>query len=212
MESPLDIQKLNKNYNIDTTVEYAVRDFAKSDLAEMIGCCAFTPADGGFTLRFIDRTLNVTYPEGVVTYADDSAAVPDIVRILVLHHAVNAHRVPLSAHTISFKELPGGDIYIGPFTNRCIRYLCGVFGNNIAALKQAVARTEHREESFGDYSATIQVMPRVPVTLIVYEGDDEFPANANILFNGSAADLLPTEDYTQLSAFLIGALKKLAFA
>ena len=57
-----------------------------------------------------------------------------------------------------------------------------------------------------------QVLPKVPITLIVYEEDDEFPASGNVLFNAAAARFLHTEDYNQITAFLISSLKKIAFA
>lgn len=212
MEKPsFDILHQNKNYNIETTVKYAGESFAQADLAVMIRNGGLTAVDGGFTVRFIDSQLRVAHPSGAVTRVDNGAAVPDIVKILLLHYAVQAEDVPLAPTKISYKELPGGDIYIEPFTNRCLRPLAGIFGDDPALLQKAVAKTEYVTETYGDFSCTVQVLPKVPLTLIVYQGDDEFPANANILFNGAAASFLPTEDYTQLSSYLISTLKKIAF-
>lgn len=208
----INITEVNKNYNIEATVKYAVEEFAAKDLATMIKNCSFVATDDGFRVLFIDRVLRVSYPEGIVTYEDSGEAVFDIVRILVLHHAVHAEAVSLSGKKISYKELPGGQIYIDPFTNRCIRALAGIFGDNHEALKGAVEKTDHVEETYGDYSCTVRVLSKVPITLVVYAGDDEFPANANILFDEHAASFLPTEDYTQLSSFLISSLKRIAFA
>lgn len=207
-----ELQQKNNNYNIATTLTYARENFAAANLAEMIKNGCFTPHEKGFTLRFIDREFLVEYPLGIVTDLETGEAAADNVQVLILHHAVKAPSSPLLGNKISYKELPGGDIYIDPFTGRCIRPLIGIFASNLSALEKAVGYLDCQKESLGDLSYTIRVFPKVPITLIVYEADDEFPANGNILFDGAAAQNLTTEDYAVLCSVLIGRLKKLAFA
>ncbi len=198
--------------NIDVTAQYAVEAFAKENLEEMIACCGFTPEEGGFSVHFIDHDVMVQYPSGEVTLKETGEPVSVVEKILILHHAVYSEGGILVKDKISYKELPSGDIYIDPFTNRCIKALTGIFASNLELLKKAVAHTIHEDETYGDYSCTIQVLPKVPITLIVYEEDDEFPASGNVLFNAAAARFLHTEDYNQITAFLISSLKKIAFA
>lgn len=197
--------------NIDETARVAVEAFQKSDLDTMIENCGFIKTDDGFDVHFINRDIHVSYPEGTVTDKADGKEIDVIGKILILHHAVYSKGGGLVENLISYKELPSGDIYNTPFTNRCIRALAGIFAPNLDALKKAVEATEYKPERHGDFSCTIQVLPRIPITLIVYEEDDEFPADGNILFNGNAANHLHTEDYSQISAYLVSALKRIAF-
>lgn len=197
--------------NIDETIRVALKKFQECNLDAMIDHCGFTKAGDGFDVHFINRDLHVSYPAGKVTDKATDQEVDDVCKILVLHHAAYSKGGGLVENMISYKELPSGEIYIEPFTRRCINALVGIFATNLESLKKAVAETEHKIERHGDFSCTIQVLPKVPITLIVYEEDDEFPAAGNILFNGNAANHLHTEDYNQLSAYLVSALKKLAF-
>ena len=197
--------------NIAETVRVAVEKFQASDLDQMIENCGFTKAGDGFDVHFINRDLHVSYPAGEVTEVAGGKGVDDVAKILVLHHAAYSRGGGLTDKMVSYKELPGGDIYINPFTHRCIDALVGIFAKNLEALEKAVGATEHRLENHGDFSCTVQVLPMVPITLIVYEEDDEFPAAGNILFNGNAACHLHTEDYSQLSAYLISTLKRISF-
>lgn len=199
-------------YNINETVRVAVERFKSSDLDSMIENCGFTKSGNGFNVHFIQRDLHVSYPDGEVTDLSSGDKVDDICKVLVLHHAAYSKGGSLVDNMISYKELPSGEIYIKPFTNRCIKALVGIFASNLEALKKAVEATNYKLEHHGDFSCTIQVMPKVPITLIVYEADDEFPAEGNILFNGNAANHLHTEDYNQISAYLVSTLKKIAFA
>ena len=199
-------------YNINETVRVAVERFKASDLDTMIENCGFTKNGDGFDVHFIQRDLHVSYPDAEVTDIATGDKVDDICKVLVLHHAAYSKGGSLVDNMISYKELPSGEIYIKPFTNRCIKALVGIFASNLDALKKAVEATNYKLEHHGDFSCTIQVMPKVPITLIVYEADDEFPAEGNILFNGNAANHLHTEDYNQISAYLVSTLKKIAFA
>lgn len=198
--------------NIDETARVAVEAFQNADLDTMIDNCGFTKEGDGFDVHFINRDIHVSYPEAKVVDKATGEEIDVVGKILILHHAVYSKGGALVDHMISYKELPSGEIYNTPFTNRCIRALVGIFAPNLEILKKAVATTESRPERHGDYSCTIQVLPKIPVTLIVYEEDDEFPADGNILFNGNAANHLHTEDYTQISAYLVSALKRVAFS
>ena len=199
-------------YNMNETVRVAIERFQNSDLDTMIANCAFTKNGDGFDVHFINRDLHVSYPDAEVTEIATGKPVDDICKVLVLHHAAYSKGGGLVDNMISYKELPSGEIYIKPFTNRCVKALVGIFAANLPALDKAVEATKYKKERHGDFSCTIEVMPKVPITLIVYEEDDEFPADGNILFNGNAGNHLHTEDYSQLCAYLVSTLKKIAFA
>ena len=198
-------------YNINETARVALEKFKECKLDEMIENCGFTKAGDGFDVHFINRDLHVTYPDGVVTDKATGEEVDITCKVLVLHHAAWSKGGGMVDHLISYKELPSGGIYIKPFTNRNIKALIGIFASNLDALKKAVANTDHDILKQGDFSCTIRIMPKIPVTFIIYEEDEEFPAEANILFNGNAANHLHTEDYNQITAYLISSLKRMAF-
>ena len=46
----------------------------------------------------------------------------------------------------------------------------------------------------GDVSVVVQAFPRVVLELIIWAGDDEFPAEANILLDRSVPGYLSAED------------------
>jgi len=46
-------------------------------------------------------------------------------------------------------------------------------------------------------------LPNVPVRLILWAGDDEFPAAANILFDQNIGGILSPEDIAWLSGMLV---------
>ena len=52
------------------------------------------------------------------------------------------------------------------------------------------------------------LFPKVPVTVIVWQGDDEVPPACTLLFDRSIGEIFPTEDVAIAGAFLVEKLIK----
>ncbi|HEX76216.1 MAG TPA: DUF3786 domain-containing protein, partial [Dehalococcoidia bacterium] len=65
------------------------------------------------------------------------------------------------------------------------------------------AKLGGRESDYGDVSVTINAFDHVPITLVLWRGDEELAPNGNILFDASISDYLPTEDVTVLTETLV---------
>jgi len=50
----------------------------------------------------------------------------------------------------------------------------------------------------GDMGLKISVFPKVPLTLILWSGDEDFPPDLNILFDATIKEFLSTEDVAVL--------------
>jgi hypothetical protein len=55
-----------------------------------------------------------------------------------------------------------------------------------------------------------QVLPRIEVQLVLWQGDDEFPPEGSVLFDASIQHRLPTEDIAVLSGMLVYKLMGIA--
>ena len=82
-----------------------------------------------------------------------------------------------------------------------------VFGQDPEALKTAV---DPREEGpgTGDVGVKIQALPFVPLALVLWRGDAEFPAAGNLLFDDSVTEHLPVEDIVILAETVVWKLVK----
>jgi hypothetical protein len=61
----------------------------------------------------------------------------------------------------------------------------------------------------GGKSWIIQPLPKMPVQLIVYEGDDEFPATARLLFDPTATNFLEFEFLAVMAFLLVGEIGRI---
>lgn len=170
----------------------------------------FDPDKNMFTLLYINEKYTISYPGGEVRFLHRQDSVPMAAKVVILHYLLTAQGHGLSGQLISFKEIPGGMIYLQPFNGRVLGGFKFVFGKNAGLLAKAGQKLGARNAGFGDASVTLDVLPRIPITYVIWEADEEFPANATVLFDDTAKYYLPTEDLVVAAAAAASLLSKTA--
>lgn len=165
--------------------------------------------EGFFMVPYLGEEYRVYFPSGAVEKADGTGPVPPAEQIPLLHYLTTASGTPLGGRQISFKELWGGQIYIDPFNRRALAPMLKAFGASPSLLLEAARLLGGKEAGQGDVAATITVLPRVPVTLVIWGGDEEFPPSGTILFDATANEYLPTEDLVYITAACVYRLMKI---
>lgn len=200
--------KQKSYFNLEETLRQAVEQFSSLDAAEVAGKAGahYNGDDKSITLDFLGESYTISHPNGKVTNSKGEDA-SLYIAIIILHYLVTAEGTPLKGRWIAYRHLPGGDIYIGPFQKRAITPFLNTFGDFPEDFRKAALALGGKEISQSGISMVIPVLPRVPVCFILWPGDEEMSASANILFDESAPDYLPTEDYAHLPALINGALE-----
>lgn len=197
------------NYN--DAYEVALKKFRACSIEDISRCSGY-PIDGSaLDIEFIGGHYKVEYPSGKFESDPISQGeLPVATQILILHYLANPTEVVDTGTLISYKELPGGCIYIQPFSNRAINPMVKIFGSKPESLVEVATRLGGHSNDLGDVGVTFRVFPRIPITLILWRADDEFPASGNILFDASASLILPTEDYAVLAGLVVFTFKRLS--
>jgi len=149
-------------------------------------------------VEYLNQRYQVTFPDINISLMDSEAEVPIRDKILVLHYLTLAKGVPISNKLIAFKELPEGASYFPTFSKRSIEPLIAHFGQQPHRLIAAAERLGGHAVDYGDVAVTINGFSRVPVTIVLWQGDEEFPPRGNILFDATISDYLSTYDITVL--------------
>jgi hypothetical protein len=166
------------------------------------------PGRGRFLVPFWGATYEVRWPDGRVFQDGDGHEADITTRILLLHYLLTADGSPMADQWIAFRSLPGGLGYDAAFQGRANLRLARAFGAERAAFESAARSLAGERLTFGDASFMFRILPRLWLAVVLYLADDEFPANANVLFDGSASHYLPTEDLAVLGGLLAGRLIK----
>jgi len=159
-------------------------------------------------ISYLNQPYDITLPDVELSLADSTAEVPLTDKILILHYFNHAKGTPPTGKPISFKQIPGGISYHPAFFQRVVSPLAGRFGKQPDLLPKTAARFGGSKAHLGDVSVTVSALPRVPVTLVLWRGDDEVPASASVLFDANITDYLPTEDVVVLCSNLAWKLVK----
>jgi len=162
--------------------------------------------EAGRALRvpFLNRVFRLSYPD--FEFHDVAAPgkeIPIQEQVLVLHYLQADLPGPPSGDWVAYREVPGAAFYFAAFVKRAVDPLKKAFGHDLAGLKRAAARLDGAAVGFGDAGFEFRLFPKVPVRLILYAGDEEFPAEASILFDRSIAGMLSPEDIAWLAGMLV---------
>ncbi|MGD8880426.1 MAG: DUF3786 domain-containing protein [Desulfobacterales bacterium] len=157
-----------------------------------------------FRISFLNRGYHLSFPElEFVDEADSQKEVPIQEQILILHYMLSPAPSPLTDNWISYREIPGASFYYSAFVKRAIDPLKKVFGQNADGLLRAGEILGGKIVDTGDVGYEFRLFPNIPVRLILWAGDDEFPPEANIVFNENIGDILSPEDIAWLAGMLV---------
>lgn len=159
-------------------------------------------------IEYLGRFYYITLPGVELSSAENGEAVPIRDRLLILHYFNTANGAPPSNRLITFRELPSGPIYYPTFTKRVISPIIEKFRKKPEKLVTAAATMGGLRSNYGDVSIEIRAFPHVSTNIVIWQGDAELPAEANILFDANIAGYLPTEDITVLSETITWKLVK----
>jgi hypothetical protein len=154
------------------------------------------PEESAVVVDHLNRSYKINIPEGEVSLVGSDEAVPIRDKILILHYFIHARGTPLTGNIITYKELHDGINYYPTFFKRAIDPIVTNFKDKPEKLFEIARALGGRRSDFGDTAVTINAFPYVPLTIVLWQGDDEFPPDGNIMFDSTIADYLPTEDIT----------------
>jgi len=175
-------------------------------LAKLSGASIEVTGEGypQIKLPFFNKEHILTIGEKVdIVCAGDGKDVPLPEKIVISHYLLKADGSRLTGNLINFRQIPDGHFYYSAFQKRATDPLCMTFGKNPKSLLECGIELGAIPSKYGDYSIRVSVLPRVPLILVVWKGDDEFPPEASILFDDSIVNYLPVEDIAVISGMTV---------
>ncbi len=157
-------------------------------------------SQAGFTLSLWRRELHVSFPDFVARSWPEDQVLPEIQQALLLYYFNTSDGFPVSGEWISFSELPSGRFYAQAFQGYTGQELARHFQDNQEGFMQAAESRGGARQAMGDVSFAFQALPRVPVLVIFWRGDEDFPSSFQVLFDASASHYLPTDAYAILGS------------
>lgn len=113
--------------------------------------------------------------------------------LAVLWYLAKAKNIPTSGRMISPASLSGGEIFQKGTHVLPLDKIAEKFGQDKEGFLASGLGLGGQELEHGDCAVLLHPFPRVPVTIILWIGDEEFPARADLLFDSTCEQHLPPD-------------------
>ena len=187
-------------YGYEQALSLASKELGETaDIVELCKRSGARHTEGGdILLDYLGHHYRITYPEASISMVGSQETVPVKERILLLHYLINAKGMPLTHHLVTFREILDGASYFTVFHKRAIKPLVDNFGKNPLAMVANAEKLGGRWADYGDGAANFDAFPMMPVTFVLWRGDEEFGAEGSVLFDASVSDYLSSYALTEL--------------
>ncbi len=204
-----------KQDNLEVSFRRALEELTKKDIqrqCQLAGadCKVIRPGKVLISLLLMERVYQIRYPEGEVICRDGSGPGGLMEKAILLRYLNNAREASGEGKMVGFSELPSGSFYNSAFSQSVVKPFIDFFGKVPQKLKWTARRLGGTEVPFGDVGVKIPFLPKVKISFIIWEGDDEFSPQGKILFHSHIASYLSTEGIVIASAMIFNKLKKKA--
>jgi hypothetical protein len=143
----------------------------------------------GFSVSLKDREIkNVTEEDEILTKRLAYFFYPS-----VLSYLLNAKEIPPSGRLIKPENLRGGEFFFQGSHMLPLNKLAEKYENDKEGFITRGKELSGRLLEYGDASFELLPLPRIPVTLILWLSDEEFPARMDILFDSTCEIQVPLD-------------------
>lgn len=208
----------DRKNNYELCYENLCREFAKHKPEEMAAKsrAKYDSEKKQFFLTYLNKEYVIFYPDGRITLKDDASSPSrdsndDLSeKMIIMSYLMRCTNSGLTKKWVPFRELQGvGHAYEG-FSLLGVNKLVEFFGDNGKLFSKAGAKLCAKKYSAGDIGLEIDILPNVPVVLILWLKDEEFKADASILFDYSATKELHVEDLAALCSMVADEMIRVA--
>ena len=195
-----------ENHKEEVPFAYYCEKFAAMDAQEAVNRLGVPFENGEFTVTLLGAAYHISHPSYALR-AEEGALVSLPAQTFLLRYLLEGKRTESSPEFKTFRELPWGEVYIKPFTGRVLTRAAFTFGTRTESFRRAAEAMGGLPLRHGDAAYEFDFLANYRLRLIVWEGDEEFPPNAQLLYSANFAAGFAAEDRVVAGDLLITSLK-----
>ena len=160
-----------------------------------------------FFVTLLGREFAISHPEYAIRALDGGAVPPLPTQTFLLRYLLESKNVAWRGEWKTFREMPWGEMYIQPYTGRVLTRAAFTFGFRLGAFKAAAEKMGAEPVKHGDAGFEFPLIGNFKMRFLVWEGDDEFPPSAQVLYSDNFAEGFAAEDRVVAGDILITTIK-----
>ena len=197
-----------ENHKEEVPFAHYEEAFRKADPAEIAERLSHVRWDGKeFFLTLLGREFAVSHPGAVVRPVDGGKVPPLPTQTFLLRILLESRDVAWRGEWKTFREMPWGEMYIKPYTGRVLTRAAYSFSFKLAKFAEACEKLGGIKLPHGDAGYQLELVPGFHVQILIWQGDEEFPPNAQVIYSDNFADGFAAEDRVVAGDILISTIK-----
>ncbi len=197
-----------ENHKEEVPFAHYAEKFRGLEPQDVLGRLADVKWDGEtFTVNLLGRAFAISHPEYAIQALDGGSIPPLPTQTFLLRYLLESKDVAWDGAWKTFREMPWGEMYIKPYTGRVLTRAAFTFGTRVAAFRAAAEKMGAVPLKHGDAGFQFDLIGGYRMQILVWEGDDEFPPNAQVLYSDNFAEGFAAEDRVVAGDTLISTIK-----
>ena len=160
-----------------------------------------------FVVGLLGRVYAIRHPDYAICALDNGSAPTLPAQTFLLRYLLESRETAWGGQWKTFREMPWGEMYIKPYTGRVLTRAAFTFGTRIDAFRAACEKMGAVKLNHGDAGYQFELVPGYQMQLLVWEGDEEFPPNAQVLYSDNFEQAFAPEDRVVAGDILISTIK-----
>ena len=160
-----------------------------------------------FYVNLLGREFAISHPAYAIRALDGGILPPLPTQTFLLRYLLESKAVSWGGQWKTFREMPWGEMYIKPYTGRVLTRAAFTFGTRVAKFRDACEKMGALPLTHGDAGFEFRLAGDYRMQILVWEGDDEFPPNAQVLYSDNFAGGFAAEDRVVAGDILISTIK-----
>jgi hypothetical protein len=170
--------------------------------------CQYLDEPARYIITLLNSEYSVNLQEKQVLSAKESKPAEFLEELCILAYLINSKDLPLANKLTKAEALPGGQFFFRGLHKLDTEKLEEAFGRCPERLYEIMDEFGAKRCTFGDACIELYILPRIPLTVVIWRSDEEYPARASILFDETAAEQLPLDALWAAANFTVKALIK----
>ncbi len=160
-----------------------------------------------FYVNLLGREFGISHPEYAIRALDAGAIPPLPTQTFLLRYLLEGNQAAWTGTWKTFREMPWGEMYIQPYTGRVLTRAAYTFSFKLDAFRAACEKMGAVKLPHGDAGYQFNLIGDYHIQILIWQGDEEFPPNAQVIYSDNFAAGFAAEDRVVAGDILISTIK-----
>lgn len=150
--------------------------------------CSYDKDDACYSLMVWGSEYKIFPGQATIKCVDHQDSLKHLISLFALHYLLTCAETIPSGNWISEKDMPGGVTFFRGPHEIPTHLITEKADNSVARFKSLCESLGGTPLEMADAAYTFHITERIPVAVLYWEGDEDFPAEAKLLYDRTLTD------------------------